>query len=50
MVALEQKDIGQLNLYGRTKLGMILITKKLVQQYLQPGSKILVHATHPGTS
>ncbi|GAA6018724.1 hypothetical protein JCM8202_002211 [Rhodotorula sphaerocarpa] len=43
-----KKDIGQLNLYGRTKLGMILITKKLVQQYLQPGSKILVHATHPG--
>ncbi|KWU45117.1 NAD(P)-binding protein [Rhodotorula sp. JG-1b] len=42
------KDVGPQNLYARTKLATILIMKKLVQQYIPPGSKILVHATHPG--
>lgn len=43
-----KKDVGPQNLYARTKLATILIMKKLVQQYIPPGSKILVHATHPG--
>ncbi|GAA5985326.1 hypothetical protein JCM10908_002623 [Rhodotorula pacifica] len=41
-------DVGPQNLYARTKLATILIMKKLVQQYIPPGSEILVHATHPG--
>ncbi|POY76415.1 hypothetical protein BMF94_0613 [Rhodotorula taiwanensis] len=43
-----KKDIGQQNLYARTKLGQLLIMKKLVQSYIKPTSKILVHSTHPG--
>ncbi|GAA5865614.1 hypothetical protein JCM3774_002071 [Rhodotorula dairenensis] len=45
-----KKDVGPQNLYARSKLAVLLIMKKLVQQYIQPGSKILVHATHPGAS
>ncbi|BGP42653.1 hypothetical protein JCM10449v2_006665 [Rhodotorula kratochvilovae] len=35
-----RKDVGVQSLYARTKLGQILLTKALVQRYLQPPSKI----------
>ncbi|GAA5940059.1 hypothetical protein JCM3775_003266 [Rhodotorula graminis] len=43
-----KKDVGQQNLYARTKLGQILLTKALVQRYLSPPSKILGYSVHPG--
>ncbi|GAA5847117.1 hypothetical protein JCM9279_002696 [Rhodotorula babjevae] len=36
-----RKDVGQQNLYARTKLAQILLTKALVQRYLSPPSKIV---------
>ncbi|GAA5952301.1 hypothetical protein JCM21900_000479 [Sporobolomyces salmonicolor] len=43
-----KKDCGPNALYARSKLADILIVKALVQRYLQPPSKILAYATHPG--
>ncbi|BGP34578.1 hypothetical protein JCM10296v2_006400 [Rhodotorula toruloides] len=43
-----KKDVGPNNLYSRTKLGNILTVKALVDKYLQPPSKILAYAVHPG--
>ncbi|TNY18496.1 hypothetical protein DMC30DRAFT_52261 [Rhodotorula diobovata] len=43
-----RKDVGQQNLYARTKVGQILLGKALVQRYLQPPSKIVAFSVHPG--
>ncbi|GAA5904992.1 hypothetical protein JCM8208_007654 [Rhodotorula glutinis] len=43
-----KKDVGQQNLYARTKLAQILLTKALVQRYLSPPSKIVGYSVHPG--
>lgn len=43
-----RQDIGQANLYFRSKLGVLLFTKALVQRHLKPPSSIIAYATHPG--
>ncbi|GAA6054440.1 hypothetical protein JCM3770_007217 [Rhodotorula araucariae] len=43
-----RRDVGVQSLYARTKLGQILLTKALVQRYLQPPSKIVAYSVHPG--
>ncbi|GAA5877881.1 hypothetical protein JCM16303_000272 [Sporobolomyces ruberrimus] len=43
-----KQDIGPSNLYARSKLADILLIRRLVQLYLQPPSKVLAFATHPG--
>ncbi|GAA6033242.1 hypothetical protein JCM8097_003012 [Rhodosporidiobolus ruineniae] len=42
-----KRDVGQQNLYARTKLAVILQAKALIQRYLQ-SSNICVFETHPG--
>ncbi|KAK4699834.1 hypothetical protein P7C70_g6420, partial [Phenoliferia sp. Uapishka_3] len=42
------EDIGPSNLYARTKACVLLFTKGLLQRHIQPPSKVLVFATHPG--
>ncbi|GAA6016804.1 hypothetical protein JCM10207_003257 [Rhodosporidiobolus poonsookiae] len=42
-----KKDVGQQNLYARSKVAVILEAKALIQRYLQT-SRILCFTTHPG--
>ncbi|GAA5972519.1 hypothetical protein JCM11641_001881 [Rhodosporidiobolus odoratus] len=42
-----RKDVGQSQLYARTKLAVILQAKSILQRYL-PSSKIKIATTHPG--
>lgn len=43
-----KEEIGPSNVYGRTKLAVILQQKAIVKKFAQPPSKVLVYSTHPG--
>ncbi|KAL8291739.1 hypothetical protein RQP46_001997 [Phenoliferia psychrophenolica] len=42
------EDIGQSNLYARTKLCVLLFTEAVLQRHIKAPSKIRIFATHPG--